>query len=256
MSTDLTLDQFLDRGFAVHQFKNSGHRSGMDAVILAATVDAARQGRVADLGAGAGVVGMAVAHRCAQTHVDMFERDAELVALARQSLHLDQNAHLRGRLNMHQADVTLGETLLQASGQPAGNWRHVLANPPFNDGSHRASPDQRRSQAHMAEPADIENWIRSAAKLAGKRGRLTLIVRPENLLAYGEAVQRFFGGLVIKPVHPFHDRPAGRVLLGGTLASRASAKLLAPLILHRPDGVFTDAAEEVLRGRAQIDLFS
>ena len=80
MNQPISLDHFLDRGFAVRQFRNSGHRSGMDAVLLAATVPGDQKGYVADLGAGVGVVGMAVAHRCPWAGVDLFELDQDLVS--------------------------------------------------------------------------------------------------------------------------------------------------------------------------------
>jgi len=58
-----TIDAFHRGAFHVVQPKGRGHRSGMDAMLLAALVGDERTIRVADLGAGAGAAGMAVASR-------------------------------------------------------------------------------------------------------------------------------------------------------------------------------------------------
>ena len=64
-STD---DAFLGGGLRILQPKD-GYRAGIDAVLLAAAapVRAGRKERVLDVGAGVGVVGLAVARRAAAT---------------------------------------------------------------------------------------------------------------------------------------------------------------------------------------------
>jgi tRNA1(Val) A37 N6-methylase TrmN6 len=61
---ELTEDAFLGGQLRVRQLK-SGHRAGHDAVLLAAATPARPGDRVADLGAGVGVAGLAVARRVA-----------------------------------------------------------------------------------------------------------------------------------------------------------------------------------------------
>ena len=60
---ETTLDAFHRGDFHVVQ-PSRGHRSGMDAMMLAAAVPSSFAGRLADLGAGAGAAGLAVASRC------------------------------------------------------------------------------------------------------------------------------------------------------------------------------------------------
>ena len=57
----ITEDAFLGGGLRLRQLK-SGHRAGHDAMLLAAATPA-RGNRVADLGAGVGAAGLAVARR-------------------------------------------------------------------------------------------------------------------------------------------------------------------------------------------------
>ena len=58
----------------------NGYRAGLDAVLLAAAAPATPGIRVLDVGAGVGVVGLAVARRIADAHVTLVERDPLLAA--------------------------------------------------------------------------------------------------------------------------------------------------------------------------------
>src|SRR6476619_3278491 len=79
---ELTEDAFLGGQLRLRQLK-SGHRAGHDAVLLAAATAARPGDRVADLGAGVGVAGLAVARRVTGIDLVLVEIDATLVGLAR-----------------------------------------------------------------------------------------------------------------------------------------------------------------------------
>lgn len=256
MSVTITTDDFLDHAIAVHQFKSGGHRSGLDAILLAATVPEQTRGRVADLGAGAGVVGMAVAHRCPEVTVDLFEIDPDLVSLARKSIQMDRNSHLAGRVCSTCADVGETAALLGTNGALQGDFQYVVSNPPFNDQHHRPSPNDRRSLAHSAAADDPEKWLKAASVLLPPRGCMVFIVRPSNLQDYLAVLPRWFGGVCIKPIHATAQKSANRVLIGARKASRAATQILPPLIVHGADGDFTPEADAILRGRAAIALVS
>ena len=135
-----------------------------------------------------------------------------------------------------------------------GTWEFIISNPPFNDESHRRSPDKDRALAHVLPQDGLEKWISSAAKLLKPGGRLALILRPAGLSEALVALVPQFGAVSIKPVHPKMDQPAGRVLIVATRASKAALTILPGLVLHKADGRFTDEAEEILRGRTGIVL--
>src|SRR5271168_5354386 len=59
-----------------------GHRVGTDAALLVAGAGDARQGRIVDVGAGVGAVGLGLAKSSALTSVDLVEVDPELAGLA------------------------------------------------------------------------------------------------------------------------------------------------------------------------------
>jgi tRNA1(Val) A37 N6-methylase TrmN6 len=80
-----SIDGFHRGRFHVAQPLGQGHRSGMDAMLLASLVADERQIRVADLGAGAGAAGMAVASRLDNATVTLVERSPTMAAFARRS---------------------------------------------------------------------------------------------------------------------------------------------------------------------------
>ena len=77
----LTEDRWLGGRLLLVQPKR-GHRVGTDAALLVAAAGDARQGRIVDVGAGVGAVGLAFAQRSSLASVDLVELDPELAALA------------------------------------------------------------------------------------------------------------------------------------------------------------------------------
>ena len=80
-----TVDAFHRGKFHVVQPLGQGHRSGMDAMLLASLVSADRPCRVADLGAGAGAAGMAVASRIEGAEVVLVERSPIMAEVKRRA---------------------------------------------------------------------------------------------------------------------------------------------------------------------------
>src|SRR5262245_20583577 len=113
-----TVDSFHRGGFHVVQPLGRGHRSGMDAMLLASLVAASGPCRVAELGAGAGAAGMAVAARLDAAEVVLVERSPDMAEFARRSLALPENARFSGRVSVVEADVALAGRARVAAGLP------------------------------------------------------------------------------------------------------------------------------------------
>src|SRR5271170_6843705 len=77
----LTEDRWLGGRLLLLQPKR-GHRVGTDAALLVAATGDARQGRIVDVGAGVGAVGLALAQRVPLASADLVELDPELARLA------------------------------------------------------------------------------------------------------------------------------------------------------------------------------
>ena len=251
MTATDTVDAFHRGGFHVVQPKGRGHRSGMDAMLLAALVADDRPVRVADLGAGAGAAGLAVASRLADAEVVLFERSAEMADYARRSILLPDNAHVAGRVSVVEADVTLTAKARNDAGLTDESFHHVIMNPPFNDAGDRRTPDALKAEAHAMTDGLFESWIRTAGAIMIPGGQMSLIARPQSIAEIVAACGRRFGGIEITAIHPRPGENAVRILVTGIKGSRARLSLRAPLVMHKEgSNKFSPLVDDFNNGRA------
>ena len=249
-----TLDGFLDGGVTLVQ-PRGGHRAGLDAALLQAVVPANAKGHAMDLGAGVGTVGFAVAARAPGLAVTCVERAGELIACAEMALRRPDNAAFASRVRLVHADVSERREAREERGLHDGTADFVLMNPPYDAPERvRPSPDISRRGAHIAEPGALSAWCRSAAGLLKPGGLLGLIHRPAALPDILAALNAAFGAIRVLPVHPSGDKPAGRIVVLARNASRGPLRLMHGLILHDAGGGWTEEADAILRGRAELDL--
>ncbi|RYB97070.1 tRNA1(Val) (adenine(37)-N6)-methyltransferase [Ciceribacter ferrooxidans] len=246
-----TVDAFHRGRFHLVQPKGRGHRAGMDAMLLASLVDHAGPFRLADLGAGAGAAGLAVAARLAEAEVTLVERSAEMLGYAAKSLALPENAAIAPRVDLVEADVTLTGKARVAAGLADDSFHHVIMNPPFNDGRDRRTPDSLKAEAHAMTGGLFEAWIRTAGAIMVPGGQLSLIARPESVAEIIDACGRRFGGIEITPVYPRVGENAVRVLVTAIKGSRARLAFRSPLLMHDDPGshAFSAGVDDLNNGR-------
>nr|WP_210308418.1 methyltransferase [Prosthecomicrobium pneumaticum] len=225
--------------------------------MLAATLPATMRGRVLDLGAGAGVAGMAVAARCPAARVTLVEREAELVALAAAALCRPANAGFAARVDIAAADL-LVPSARAAAGLADGVADAAIVNPPFySAGAVRASPAAARAGAHVLGPAGLDPWLRAAAALVAPGGTLAAILHVDLLADLLAGLAGRFGETILLPVHPRAGVPAHRLIVHAVKGSRGAPALLPGLVLHGPSGSgFLAGPGAILRegaGLAEID---
>ena len=249
----VTDDAFLGGALRILQPRD-GYRAGIDAVLLAASAGAkaGRGERVLDVGAGVGVVGLAVARRIADAEVALVERDPRLAELAR--TNIERNG-LSQRVRVIAADVEQ-----PLSGQPAlaalaESFDHVLANPPFHtQGRGTAAADATKAAANAMAEDSLGRWLRFLAAMAQPTGATAVIHKAEALGPLLAACEGRFGALEVLPIHPRRDAAAIRVIVRGIKGSRASLSLLPQLTLHGDDNRFRPEIERILRGGAGLEL--
>jgi tRNA1(Val) A37 N6-methylase TrmN6 len=246
---DVTEDAFLGGALRLRQLK-SGHRAGHDAMLLAAATPARPGDRVADLGAGVGAAGLAVARRVADIDLVLVEIDADLASLARGNA--DANALA--------AEVIVLDIESAAAGFASANLHPdsvdvVLMNPPFNDATrHRVSPDRARGTAHVATATTLLNWIHAARRILKSSGMLTLIWRADGIAEVLAGLDHGFGSLQILPVHGDVKAPANRILIRATKGGRAPTQIHAGLMLKDESGLPNKEVQEILAGRGMLPL--
>lgn len=248
-----SIDAFHKGAFYLKQPKDSGHRAGIDAMLLASLVPENAVGRLADLGAGAGAAGMAVGYR-SDIHVTLFETSSVMAEYARHSLQLGQNSKFAQRCNVVEADVELSGQARVAAGFEDNAFDHVIMNPPFNEAGDRKAPGALKAQAHAMSDDDLfEKWIKTAAAISKPQGQLSLIARPSSLQKILNACEGRFGGIEITSVLPSQDGNAIRILLTGIKGSKARLEMRPNLIVHCDEAgarKYTAIADDLINGRA------
>jgi tRNA1(Val) A37 N6-methylase TrmN6 len=248
---DLTDDAVLGGRLRLMQPKR-GHRVGHDAVLLAAACPAHAGERVADLGAGVGTAGLALAARVPGIAVTLVEIDPDLAALA--AANAERNG-LTGEVRTVVLDVAAPARAFKAAGLAPESFARVLMNPPFNDPARqRTSPDHRRRLAHAGPRGMLAAWLKAAARLLRPRGTVTLIWRADGLADVLGALGSGFGAVTVLPIHPKPEQPAIRVLVRAAKASRAPLAVLPGLVLNDRSGSPTPEAETVLRAGSRLLL--
>lgn len=247
-ASDVTVDAFLGGRIEAVQPAAGRHRAGLEAVLLAASLEAGARGAVFDLGAGVGVAGFCIAARCAGAEVTLVERDPVAVACARAALARPGNAAFAGRVTVAEADIEARDGL----GQGAADA--VVFNPPFRERSSGSmSPKPDRAGAHVLGEGGLDPWFRAAVRLLKAGGTATVIFRADGLDRVLAAAEGRLGGLDILPVHPRVGDPALRILVRGIKGSRAALRLLPPLVLHGDAGnAFRPEIEAILRDGADL----
>lgn len=221
-----------------------GYRAGLDAALLAACCDAVSGQRVAEAGCGVGGALLAAATRCPGAKFVGIERDPQAASLARDNI----------ALNGLQDRVQIVEAALPASVAKLGlePFDAAISNPPFfDDPASLRAPDASRLGAYMAEEG-LGAWIGFMLKSVREGGSVTLIHRADRLGDILSLLAPKAGSVRIRPIAPFADAPAKRVLVRAIKTGKAPMVLLAPLVLHDRGGGHTPETEAILRGEAAL----
>ena len=236
----VTHDHLLNEGVKLTQ-PVDGYRVGSDAVLLAASVGTLT-GRILDLGAGVGGVCVCLARRLAELQITAVEINADLAALCAENAV--QNG-LKSRIRVLTTDIRDMPSVL------AGSFDHVVSNPPYHN-SHGTRPHHPdRASAHMGDDTQMLDWVKAAVWAAKPRGRITFICRADRV---PELISLFAGAgaaeAVLYPLWPRHASPAGRVIVQVRRDVDGPGAILPGMVLHRDDGGFTEAAQDVMNGAA------
>ncbi|MBS0410261.1 MAG: methyltransferase [Proteobacteria bacterium] len=222
-----------------------GYRAGMDAALLAAACDAGPGEAVLEAGCGVGAVMLAAAARRPQTRFLGLESDADALVLAHENIALNA---LGDRVAVQGADV--GQPFSRLGLTP---FDAALANPPFFDdaGALRAPHPAKRAAWIAAE--GLAAWCAFLVKAVREKGTITLIHRADRLADIMAELAPKAGSFTVRPVHPFADAPAKRVIVRAVKTGKAPLRILPPLVLHdRAGGKHTLQTEAILRGEAGL----
>jgi tRNA1(Val) A37 N6-methylase TrmN6 len=239
-----TEDRLLGGRVVLRQSRD-GYRAGMDAALLAAACDAKPGQRVIEAGCGPGAALLAAAFRRPETRFIGIERDEAALALARDNVVLNSMDN--------QIEILAGDIAAPFSRLGLKACDAALANPPFfDDETALRGPAPARRAAWIADEG-LAAWTGFLLKAVREGGTITVIHRADRLGDLLALLGEKAGSFRIRPIQPFADAPAKRVLVRAIKTGKAPLVLLPPLILHeRGGGKHTIEAEHILRGEALL----
>lgn len=240
--SDVTEDGLVGGRVRLRQPRD-GYRAAIDPVLLAAAAPVRPGERVLDIGTGAGAAALCLLARVPSAMLVGLELQPVFAAFA----------HENGRLNGADLSVVVGD--VSRSPFAPASFDHAVANPPFlAAGTFTPSPDSSAFCATGEGGARLEDWIALAETVLKPKGSLTLIHRADRVDDVMAALHGPFGGVVLMPLWPMPGREAKRILVQARKGSRAPARLLPGLVLHRAHGQLTAEAEAILRGGEALSL--
>jgi tRNA1(Val) A37 N6-methylase TrmN6 len=247
----LTEDRWLGGRLVLLQPKR-GHRVGTDAALLVAAAGSP-EGRIVDVGAGVGAVGLALAQRNPVASVDLVEIDPDLARLAEGNAARNE---LETRARAVRLDVLNPRERREAGLTESASC--LVTNPPFFEAkSVRASPHEGKARAHVLArgeaDATLADWIQASLAILAPGGRFVMIHRPDALSVILASIGGRLGALALLPIYPTIGASAHRLLVSGVKGSKAPLRMAPGLILHGADGQLTAEADAIHRGERLVD---
>jgi tRNA1Val (adenine37-N6)-methyltransferase len=228
MTTQHTVDALYNGRLRLKQSK-AGYRYGIDAIVLAAFAETARE-RTLDLGTGVGVNALQLWLEQKSERVVGLEVQASLARLAHANVVLndaEENIQVvTGDLREHDVMKKLGE------------FDRVIMNPPYWPAkAGRLPPNEEKAIAKHKLLGGLEEWVRAAAAALGPTGILEVVYPSERLgdLMW-RAVNHRLNPIELTIVHTRPKMPATLALLRCEKDGRSGLKVSTPWVVFGRDG--------------------
>ncbi len=253
------------RDIRINQNK-SGYRFSVDALILASFVSLPRAQRIADLGAGSGIIGLLLARQYAGAEVMLVELQESLAKRAKENIALN---NLEGRVQVVKADVKeicmklsefyalqsqVGKGHAAQNKAPAGDYGMmaegfdlVVSNPPFRRAkAGLLSLGDERAVARHELMLSLKDLVQAGALMLKHHGKFCIIHLPERLTdiirvmnACGMEPKR------LRPVHSNASSEAKMVLVEAVKGARTGMKVERPLFIFDETGNYTEEMQRM-----------
>lgn len=230
------------RGRLVLYQHQKGYRFSVDPILLADFVGPAPLGRLCDIGAGVGIVGLLLGRKDPQAQVTLVELQPKLAELCRKNAV--ENG-LAERCNVVEGDVLSMAVRKQL---PGAGFDLVTSCPPYYPVGHGGvNPDSEEAIARHELHLPLGDLVRAARRLIGFRGRVAFVypsTRLPELLASLDSA-----GLTptrLRLMHPRPGQPAQRAFVEGCKGARGGLTILPPLFLRDADGNYSEEGRKIL----------
>lgn len=251
---EVSTDSFYRGKIYAVQPVGTGHRSGSDALLIAACLPEDASGSLIDLGSGTGVAGLAALYNNPKLDALFVENNPIMVDFANRTLALLENNEFSKRAKILATDVTLSGEKRTEAGLEDNFADFVIMNPPYNREDYRPSPDKLKAAAHVMGNSELDSWVRTSAAISKPAGTVIMIYRSEKLGEIIACAQGRFGDIAIVPIHSREGEAAKRILIKMVKGSKAPIKIMPGIIMHDKEGGLTEHADALLNGQKRVDF--
>lgn len=242
---NLTLDTIRD--IKLYQNKK-GYRFSVDALLLYSFVNLQRAYRIADVGAGSGIVGILLAKKYHDSEVALIEIQNSLAGLAEKNITLNK---VEKRVRVIRTDIKkfkLGDfhsenkTTLNSPLLTPNSFDLVVSNPPFRrQKTGLISPTDEKAIARHEIELKLADLIQASCSLLKSKGRFCMIYHPSRLVELIETLR----GKRMEPkrlrfVHSNLMTEAKMALVEAIKDGRTEMKIEKPFCIYKEDGTYTD----------------
>ena len=212
---------------------------GMDAVLLSGFADAPEGGRVLDLGTGTGIIPILMAAKTSARELIGLEIQETSAEMANRSVILND---LETRVKIVQGDIKEADQLFEAA-----SFDVVTSNPPYMKGSHGLqNPDAPKAIARHEIMCDLEDVIRTAARLLKSGGKFYMVHRPFRLTEIMVLMHQYkLEPKRMRLVYPFADKEPSMVLIEGARGGKSRITVEKPLIIYEEQGKYTSEIYDI-----------
>lgn len=234
---DVTLDSIRD--IQLFQSRN-GYRFSVDSLLLYNFVNLKRANRIADLGAGAGIVGLLLAKKYPDAHITLFELQNNLVKLAEKNV-------VQNRLEDRVKTIRCDLRTLSAIPLERHTYDLVVSNPPFRRlRSGRLNREDEKAIARHEIKMKLHEVIDAASFFLKTKGRFCIIYHPcrltqliDNIINRGLEPKR------LRFVHSNVSSEAKMILVEAIKGARKGMKVERPFYIYKESGTYTDEMKEI-----------
>lgn len=237
---DVTLDSICMRGAGVVTIAqpSKGFRFTLDSILLADFCSIKSRDRILEPGTGTGVISILLAKKFPSVRIAGIEVQSDFADLCRWNVRVND---LQDRVVVIDRDIrTLRNQFT------AGSFDVLIANPPYTKrGSGRRSPHASRQTARHDASGDIHAWLDLQLYLKNK-GRWYAVFTAARIAELCSSLKtRKLEPKRLRFVHAYASEPASLVLIEAVKASGTGLEVLAPLVVHEPQGGYSEEMRNI-----------
>lgn len=213
---------------------------GIDAVLLAHFLSTMKRPprKVGDLGCGNGIIPLIVSHKLPGSKITGFELKKGAAGLALKSV---EHNDLTQRIEIINSDINdIGD-------EYTGFFDAVTFNPPYVEkGAGILNASESKMIARHETTAGIYDFMKQAARMIKKNGRVCVVYRPRRLADLFDAGRK--SGLEpveMRMVCPYRGENPNIVLVAFEKGKHSELKVLPELIVRDSEGKYTDEIKNI-----------